>query len=302
MKPNRIRKAANVKVIAVGLLLQMLTGFLPCQAATPEFRRHYELGEDFLERDQYKLAIPEFDEAIKAEGGKGKDAAAALVQRGTAYSALASYDRALKDLSQAVKMDPASDLGYNNRGAVYLRTQKPEAALADFDRAMQINPKNKYAAVNRAGVFLLMTDPGKRAAATLRWLDAGGWQTDFAGRAAILSSLAYLASGDRKNFDALVALSLKKLDRLKWPYSVLKHFQGKADAEAVLEQAQDSTYNLTQAQCFLALEDYFKGKKDGISARLDFVDKHGTINSVEYWLGKAFLTKLRSPGKPLANK
>lgn len=302
MKLNRIHRPGRVTVIAIGVLNQFLQMTAVCQAATPEFRRHYELGEDFLQRDQYKLAIPEFDEAIKAEGGKGKDAAAALVQRGTAYSALASYDRALKDLSLALKLDPTNDLGYNNRGAVYLRTQKPEPALADFDKAMQINPKNKYAAVNRAGVFLLLPDPGKRAAATLRWLETGGWQTDFAGHAAILSSLAYLASGDKKNFETLVALSLKKLDRLKWPYSVLKHFQGKADAEAVLEQAQDSTYNLTQAQCFLALEDYFKGRKDGIAARLDFVEKHGTINSVEYWLGKAFLPKLRSPGKPVVSK
>lgn len=67
-----------------GIVLSVLVSFAPVFATSPEFTRHYDLGMDFLNRDQYKLAIPEFDLAINSSQNQGGDTAKVLVQRGTA--------------------------------------------------------------------------------------------------------------------------------------------------------------------------------------------------------------------------
>lgn len=261
----------------------------PAKALSKEFEVHFALGSDYMERDQYKQAIPEFDAALKNNTDTGAKVAEAYVQRGTAYSSLAKYDKAIKDLDKGISINKNSDLGYNNRGALYFRTQHADKAIADFDQALKLNPKNKYAAVNRAGCYLLTKDPGKGANNTLAWLDGHKWTSDFSGHAAVLTALAFLASGDEQAYQHMCQTSLKKLDRLKWPFQAFKYFQGKLKDEEVLEEAQDSTYNMTQAQCFMGLHSFFTNKKADSALKFEFVDKHGTINSVEYWLVKAFL-------------
>lgn len=280
---------ALTAAITLASLASFAGSTLPAQALSKEFEVHFALASDYMERDQYKQAIPEFDAALKNNTETGAKVAEAYVQRGTAYSSLAQYDKALKDLDKGISINKNSDLGYNNRGALYFRTQKAEKAIADFDQALKINPKNKYAAVNRAGCYLLTKNPGAGAKNTLAWLDGHKWSSDFSGHAAVLTALAFLASGDEKAYQNVCQVALKKLDRLKWPFQTFKYFQGKLKDEEVLEEAQDSTYNMTQAQCFMGLHSFFIGKKPDSALRFEFVEKHGTINSVEYWLVKAFL-------------
>ncbi len=286
-----------------GIVLSVLVSFAPVFATSPEFTRHYDLGMDFLNRDQYKLAIPEFDLAINSSQNQGGDTAKVLVQRGTAYSALKNYAKALIDLNKALELDPKNDLGFNNRGAVYLRTFKPELAASDFDQAVRINPDNKYAVVNRAGAFMMQANPGTKVSSTVSWLNTGKhWQSDFAGHAAALTALSYLVSRDSAAFNGMVDTALKKLDRLKWPFPLFQYFKGKKTVDDVLESAEDSTYNLMQAQCFLAIDDYCKGNMEQALTRLDFVTKHGTVNSVEYWLGQDLIKRIRDGKKPAPAK
>jgi len=280
--------------LTVGIVLSALISFAPVFATSPEFTRHYDLGMDFLNRDQYKLAIPEFDLAIKSSPNQPSDTARALVQRGTAHSALKNYSKALADLDKALELDPKNDLGLNNRGAVYLRTFKAVQAANDFDRAIKVNPENRYAVVNRAGAIMMQPDPGAKVSGTVAWLNTGKhWQSDFAGHAAALTALSYMVSGNKAAFNDMVDTALKKLDRLKWPYPLFQYFKGKKTVDDVLESAEDSTYNLMQAQCFLAIENFAQGDMEQALTRLDFVTKHGTVNSVEYWLGQDLINRIK---------
>jgi tetratricopeptide (TPR) repeat protein len=286
-----------------GIVLSGLASFAPVFATSPEFTRHYDLGMDFLNRDQYKLAIPEFDLAINSSQNLSADTAKALVQRGTANSALKNYAKALIDLNKALELDPKNDLGLNNRGAVYLRTFKPELAANDFDQAVKINPENKYAVVNRAGAIMMQANPGAKVGSTVSWLNTGKhWQSDFAGHAAALTALSYLVSKDNAAFNGMVDTALKRLDRLRWPFPLFQYFKGKKTVDDVLEAAEDSTYNLMQAQCFLAIDEYSKGNMAQALTRLDFVTKHGTVNSVEYWLGQDLIKRIKESKKPALAK
>ncbi len=84
--------------------------------------------------------------------------------------------------------------------------------------------------------------------------------------------------------------------------SSISIFQRQKTVDDVLESAEDSTYNLMQAQCFLAIDDYCKGNMEQALTRLDFVTKHGTVNSVEYWLGQDLIKRIRDGKKPAPAK
>jgi tetratricopeptide (TPR) repeat protein len=266
--------------------------------ANPEYDRHYELGKDFLQRQEYKLAVQELSLAIDKPASPVQTAAA-LVDRGTAYSEQKNYVGALADLDRAITLDGKSHLAFNNRGAVYYRQGQADKAIADFDKALALDNDDKYAVINRAGAYLLTDRAAKLALNTENWIQAKKWKSEFSAQAAVLTILAYISGGDKAHAQALTQTALKSVDKLPWPYAMLKYFDKKADPEAVVESAQDSTYDLMQAQCYLGLDDYFKGKEFSSLARekLGFVTKHGTTNSVEYWLGKYYLPKVASPAQ-----
>ncbi len=255
--------------------------------ASAEFDRHYEVGKDFLQREQYKLAVAEFTEALKQT-----KSATALVDRGTAYSELKNYQAALNDLTKAISIEPKNGLAYTIRGVVYFRSNRPQLAIKDFDTALTINPNDKFAVVNRAGAYLISENPGQLARNTLNWLDRTGWKSDFATHATVLTCLAYRMSHDDKQVEAISAQGLKKLDRLLWPYPLLKFWQNKIDHEKLLSVAEDSTYDLAQCQAFLGLDAFSKGDLSTARTKLSFVSNHGVVNSVEYWLAKHYLEKI----------
>ncbi len=278
----------SVVSAAVCIALTMMMA-MPFAQASAEYDRHYAVGKDFLNREQYKLAVDEFTQALKATNSAG-----ALVDRGTAYSELKKYDAAINDLNQSIKIDSKNPLAYTVRGVVYFRSFRPQQAIADFDRALALNSEDKYAVVNRAGAYLMLDNPGASAMNTSDWLERTQWKSDFAGHAACLTVLAFKFSHQHTQAKALSELSLKKLNHLFWPYTVFKFFVGKESQEKVLERAENSTYDLAQCQAFLGLEAYSRGDLSVARDKLLFVSKHGVVNSVEYWLSKFYLNKIDS--------
>lgn len=55
------------------------------------------------------------------------------------------YLTALRELSEAIRLDPEYDSAYAYRGKIYLVLQQRERGIADLRKALQINPGNEYA-------------------------------------------------------------------------------------------------------------------------------------------------------------
>ena len=72
----------------------------------------------------------------------GKPTAALFNLRGRAAANLGQYDPALKDLNEALRLDPKSAVAYQDRGNVWHKWGELAKALADYDRALQLNPKS----------------------------------------------------------------------------------------------------------------------------------------------------------------
>jgi len=203
-----------MKLLHLGFCLTLclalnMIAFLPEAKASAEFDRHYEVGKDFLRREQYKLAVAELSQALKLT-----ESVPALIDRGTAYSELKNYQAALNDLTRAIKLDAKNGLALTVRGVVYFRSYRPELAIKDFDSALAIDGTDKYAVINRAGAYLMLDHPNQPADKTIKWLERSHWNSDFACHATVLTCLAYRLGHDLKAAEALNAQGLKKLDRL----------------------------------------------------------------------------------------
>jgi tetratricopeptide (TPR) repeat protein len=90
---------------------------------------------------------------IDAKAETGRKLAAAYCNRGHGLTENRDFDRALADLNEAVRLDPAYACGYSNRGSVYALRRDLDRAIADYDEAIRIDPKFALAYNNRGDAW-----------------------------------------------------------------------------------------------------------------------------------------------------
>jgi tetratricopeptide (TPR) repeat protein len=73
--------------------------------------------------------------------------------RALALVELGQYERAIADLTRAVKLG-ANQEAYNDRGAARMRAGRPEEALADFTRAAEMAPEPGSYLHNRGMAYM----------------------------------------------------------------------------------------------------------------------------------------------------
>lgn len=77
----------------------------------------------------------------------------ALNMRGSAYAKARQYDRAYRDFSVAIELDPHYHQAYANRALVRVRQKRFQEAMADFEKALEISPGYTAALLGRADIF-----------------------------------------------------------------------------------------------------------------------------------------------------
>ena len=93
-------------------------------------------GSAYVAKEQYDLAIKDYDEAIKDDPGYAK----AFNNRGVAYQKKAEYDRAIQDFDAVIKLDPNYANAFANRVETYRKKGDYVSATKDFDEAIRVQP------------------------------------------------------------------------------------------------------------------------------------------------------------------
>ncbi|MBX9690823.1 MAG: tetratricopeptide repeat protein, partial [Cyanobacteria bacterium] len=235
----------------------------------------------------------EFDEALKIK----PDDATTLIDRGTAFNELNKVDKAIADFSTVIKSSQQNYLAYNNRGVSYMRKGLYDKALSDLNQAMKINPEQPYPYLNAAGVALCEGKGGDMAEKLSSWYFKQDGKKNLSMHGAILGVFCFLQANKKAEAKKLLGTALARGDRFTWPYPVLQYLSGvgKVDKEKLFDASEDSAYDSTQAHCFIALNLIFNNE-DWKSAKpnIDWVTKHGTRNSVEYWIVQSLIKKDRA--------
>ncbi|MBI3866148.1 MAG: tetratricopeptide repeat protein [Planctomycetia bacterium] len=116
-------------------------------------------------RGDFTGALRDLDQALRLEPGN----AAAVHTRGVVWMRLSKWTQSIRDFDQVLRLasEPAIQASaYRNRGIAHLRLRDFDKAIADFDANLQLDPANSADALaHRAeAVGFLRTDPDKALA------------------------------------------------------------------------------------------------------------------------------------------
>jgi tetratricopeptide (TPR) repeat protein len=104
---------------------------------------HYDNGETFRNKSEWALAIKEYTEAIRLN----PNYALAYHNRGRAYEGNNDLDRAIADYTSAIKLNSSYAYSYQYRGELYRQKGDNDRAIADCTEAIRLEPNsaNTYA-------------------------------------------------------------------------------------------------------------------------------------------------------------
>lgn len=88
--------------------------------------------------------------------------AEALIERGEGWYAGGEYAKAVRDFTEAIKLDPKNPAVYVSRGLANWAIRDLDKPMADFDEAIRLDPKNPKAHFGR----------GATSAARMKWEEA----------------------------------------------------------------------------------------------------------------------------------
>jgi len=80
--------------------------------------------------------------ADPATDASDPDDAVAYSNRSFAYSDKGDHDKAIADLTEAIRLDPDDAVAYSNRGFAYSNKGEYDKAIADLTEAIRLNPEN----------------------------------------------------------------------------------------------------------------------------------------------------------------
>ena len=74
-------------------------------------------------------------------------------RRAEAWTLKGEYDNAIKDLTEAIRLDPRFPAAFNHRGIAWKAKGELDKAIKDYDEAIRLNPKYPTAFLNRGLVW-----------------------------------------------------------------------------------------------------------------------------------------------------
>jgi regulator of sirC expression with transglutaminase-like and TPR domain len=117
-------------------------------------KTHLDRGEAFLERGEGDSAIREFTEAIRLNPNNAE----AYYYRGFVYGMNNDYERAIADFTQAIRLNPNNAEAYNYRGFSYGMKDDYKSAIADFTQAIRLNSNYAEAYYYRGLAYNMIGD------------------------------------------------------------------------------------------------------------------------------------------------
>jgi lipoprotein NlpI len=143
-----------------------------------------------------ELALEHCNRAIASGKLTGKELARMHYNRAATWTRKQERFRALADLGEAIRIDPAEAVNFRARGVIHLARQDYSQACTDLDEAIRLNPRFAEAFVARGRAWLARDDIGKAIADFEQTLALP--PTDDAG-AYVGAGLAY--TGRRRYYD-----------------------------------------------------------------------------------------------------
>jgi uncharacterized caspase-like protein/tetratricopeptide (TPR) repeat protein len=109
-----------------------------------------QVGDELLDKDEIKLALSNFDDAIKLNPNSDY----AYAKRGECYRSLGNLSQAFTDLNEAIRKNPKNDFAYLSRGAAYQDSGENDLAFKDLNESIRLKNDNVWAYHNRGNLYV----------------------------------------------------------------------------------------------------------------------------------------------------
>ena len=113
-------------------------------------------GAAWRHKEEYDNAIKDLTEAIRLD-----PQASTYNERGRAWNAKKDYDQAIKDYDEAIRLDPKLVVAFINRGIAWHNKKDYDKAIKDYDEAIRLDPKYALAFHNRGATWFNKKDYDK---------------------------------------------------------------------------------------------------------------------------------------------
>jgi len=148
-----VESLGAVVVRRVVLLFFCMMIFMGCPLALAadegSFEYWIEKGIASDEKELYNQAVREFSQAIKINPQEPKG----FWHRGNVYYRLEKYELATADHNRAIEIDSGFARAYNGRGNVHFSLKEYELAMANYNKTLELDPSYRSAYANRGRVY-----------------------------------------------------------------------------------------------------------------------------------------------------
>jgi lipoprotein NlpI len=273
-------------------------------------------GNARLDRDEYDLAIADYDEVLKHQPAN----AVVWYDRGTAYRLKKDYDKAIEDYGRAVALNPRYEDAFVNRGVAHAAKGETDRAIADYTTALLLDASDIAAYRDRGDAYVDKDDLKlarqdydealHRAPADADTYRSRGYlhfyAGDFAAATADLQRVvaaqpddvyallwAYLAAARTDAAGAHAGLSAGAARAASaWPRPVIDLFLGASSVEAMLAAAASPSQQC-EAQFYGGEWKLLQGNRAGATADLKAAVDGCPKSFIEYKGARAELARLR---------
>jgi tetratricopeptide (TPR) repeat protein len=117
--------------------IALLSKLPPNEQSAWEHKLKLARGKALHQVENYDKAVDDLSSAIKQR----PDVADGYLCRAAAYDALGKFDDAFKDIAKAIELQPDSAAPYIQRAIIYKEQKQADKALADYAQAAKLDPK-----------------------------------------------------------------------------------------------------------------------------------------------------------------
>ena len=242
------------------------------------------------------FTIASLNKMISAGGASLSERVERYVQRALAYTRILHFDEALRDLNQALRLDPAHVKAHYFRAIVYARMEQSALAQADFEKALRLNPGFLPAILQRGYLYFLnghYESAQKEFTSYLKQKPGDLYRVIW----------IYLCEKYLSRNDTVIRLYTQNQDLNAWPGAIVKLYLGDVDLKDVVDALRQSlktwsAENRCEAYFYLGQYHYLRGEYQQALAYFQQAVKTRQHELIEYEFSLVYVDNMTRKPSP----